>query len=67
MRELLALQSSDWAFMVSRGLAVPYAHERFDGHRNALARALAAGAQADASGLRNIAVHAEPATLLGTV
>ncbi len=40
VRELLALQASDWAFMVSRGLAVPYAHERFDGHRAALDRAL---------------------------
>ncbi|HEY4996804.1 MAG TPA: 1,4-alpha-glucan branching protein domain-containing protein, partial [Solirubrobacteraceae bacterium] len=33
IRELLALQASDWAFMVSREIAVPYAHERFDGHR----------------------------------
>ena len=35
VRELLALQASDWTFMVSRGLAVPYANERFDGHREA--------------------------------
>ena len=28
VRELLALQASDWAFMVARGLAVPYARER---------------------------------------
>ena len=40
VRELLALQASDWPFMVSRGLAVPYARERFEGHRRALARAL---------------------------
>jgi len=36
-RELLALQASDWAFMVSRGLAVPYARERFSGHRERFA------------------------------
>ncbi len=34
--ELLALQASDWAFMVSRDLAAPYARERFEGHRDAL-------------------------------
>ena len=43
VRELLALQASDWPFMVSRGIAVAYARERFDGHQHALARALAAG------------------------
>ena len=37
-RELLALQSSDWAFMVSRGLAEPYARERAAGHARALGR-----------------------------
>ena len=47
MRELLALQASDWPFMVSREIAAPYAHERFEGHRQALARALAAGEHAD--------------------
>jgi 1,4-alpha-glucan branching enzyme len=60
VRELLALQASDWAFMVSRGLAVPYARERFEGHRLGVEHALAAGADADASALRNLAVHAEP-------
>jgi 1,4-alpha-glucan branching enzyme len=64
VRELLALQSSDWAFMVSRGLAVPYAHERFEAHRREVERALAAGAGADASALRNLAVYADPGTLL---
>ncbi|HSZ70099.1 MAG TPA: 1,4-alpha-glucan branching protein domain-containing protein [Solirubrobacteraceae bacterium] len=63
-RELLALQASDWAFMVARGLAAPYAHERFAGHRAALARALAAGVDADARGARNIAPHATAAALL---
>jgi 1,4-alpha-glucan branching enzyme len=63
-RELLALQASDWAFMVSRGLAAPYARERFEGHRRALAQALAAGERADVTPLRNLAVHAERAWLL---
>ena len=58
MRELLALQASDWAFMISRGLAVPYARERFEGHLSALERALAEGPQASEEGLRNLAVHA---------
>ncbi len=64
VRELLALQSSDWAFMVSRDLAVPYARERFEHHRAALAHALAAGPDADARALRNLARHADPAVLL---
>src|SRR5262249_31935477 len=41
VRELLALQASDWAFMISRGLAAPYALERAAGHRRALERTLA--------------------------
>jgi 1,4-alpha-glucan branching enzyme len=64
VRELLALQASDWAFMLSRGLAVPYARERFDGHRAALQDALAAGPEADRAGLRNLAAHADPSLLL---
>jgi 1,4-alpha-glucan branching enzyme len=64
VRELLALQASDWPFMISRGLAVPYAHERFDGHRAALARALQDGPAADASGLRGLARQADPSALL---
>jgi 1,4-alpha-glucan branching enzyme len=66
VRELLALQASDWAFMISRGLAVPYARERFDGHRVALGRALGDGPAADASGLRQLAVHADPSDLLAS-
>ncbi|HWX74245.1 MAG TPA: 1,4-alpha-glucan branching protein domain-containing protein [Solirubrobacteraceae bacterium] len=57
-RELLALQASDWAFMVSRELALPYARERFAGHL----RALRAGAREPA--LRNLAVDADPAWAL---
>ncbi|HEY8582852.1 MAG TPA: 1,4-alpha-glucan branching protein domain-containing protein, partial [Capillimicrobium sp.] len=41
LRELLALQSSDWAFMVSRDIAAPSARQRADGHAAALAEALA--------------------------
>jgi 1,4-alpha-glucan branching enzyme len=63
-RELLALQSSDWAFMISRGLAVPYARERFEGHLAAHARALADGPQAGVEDLRELAIHADPAVLL---
>ena len=65
MRELLALQASDWAFMVSRELAVPYARERFVGHREALQRALAEGWGASPEALRNLAPHADPAVLAG--
>jgi 1,4-alpha-glucan branching enzyme len=57
LRQLLALQSSDWAFMVSRGLAVPYARQRFDEHRQGLYDALARGTAASVEPLRNLAVH----------
>jgi 1,4-alpha-glucan branching enzyme len=57
VRELLALQSSDWTFIVSQQLAEPYGHERaalhlaaFDGRR--------------AAGPRSIAPRATPAPLL---
>jgi 1,4-alpha-glucan branching enzyme len=60
LRELLALQSSDWAFMLARKLAGPYARERVAGHEAALSAALSqpngAGAQ-DESALRNIAAY----------
>ena len=65
LRELLALQSSDWAFMASRELAVPYARERFEGHRAGLEHALAHGRGAAVEPLRNLAVRAEPSLLLG--
>jgi 1,4-alpha-glucan branching enzyme len=41
-RELLLLQSSDWAFQVTRDLAGSYPRERATGHRAALEAALAA-------------------------
>jgi 1,4-alpha-glucan branching enzyme len=64
LRELLALQASDWAFMVSRGLAVPYARERFAGHRAEFERALAIGPDARLDALRHLATHADPLALL---
>jgi 1,4-alpha-glucan branching enzyme len=68
LRSLLALQASDWAFMVSRGVAVPYARERFAGHLQALEEALSGepGPQGEPAGdtLRNLAAHADRATLL---
>jgi 1,4-alpha-glucan branching enzyme len=41
VRELLALQSSDWAFLATHGTAGPYPLERFGAHEAALAAALA--------------------------
>jgi 1,4-alpha-glucan branching enzyme len=41
VRELLALQSSDWAFLASAGTAGDYPRERFEGHAAALRAALA--------------------------
>lgn len=64
VRELLALQASDWAFMLTRGLAVPYACERFQGHRDRLERALAEGPGASVTDLRNLAAHADPSVLI---
>jgi 1,4-alpha-glucan branching enzyme len=62
VRELLALQSSDWTFLVSRDLAEPYGRERAAGHRAAFDAALARpGAAAPA--LRNLAPDASAAAL----
>ncbi len=63
LRELLALQASDWAFMVSRGVAGPYPGERADGHARALDEALALDSEPPAA-LRNLAPHLRSATLL---
>jgi 1,4-alpha-glucan branching enzyme len=41
LRELLALQSSDWAFLISAGTAGDYPRERADGHRAGFEAALA--------------------------
>jgi 1,4-alpha-glucan branching enzyme len=40
LRELLALQASDWAFGVTRGTAGPYSRARADGHAAELERVL---------------------------
>jgi len=66
VRELLALQASDWAFMVSRGIASSYARERFEGHLRGLSQALEAGESAGVERLRNLARHADRAALLGS-
>jgi 1,4-alpha-glucan branching enzyme len=62
LRELLALQSSDWAFLATAGTAGPYPRERATGHRAALDAALAGGARDPA--LRNLAPHLDRAALL---
>jgi 1,4-alpha-glucan branching enzyme len=63
VRELLALQSSDWAFLVTRDISGPYPRERADGHLAALDAALAAPGEQDPS-LRSLAPFAHPAMLL---
>jgi len=62
VRELLALQSSDWAFLVSQDLAEPYGRERAAGHRAALDAALGAPGAGDPA-VRSLAPQASPASL----
>lgn len=62
VRELLALQSSDWAFLASRATAGPYPRERVEAHTTALRTALANPAAEPA--LRNLAPHLARAALL---
>ena len=52
LRELLALQSSDWAFLIENATAGDYPRERADSHRAAFATALAGGSEDE---LRNLA------------
>jgi 1,4-alpha-glucan branching enzyme len=54
LRELLALQSSDWAFLVSHGTAGRYPAERAAAHEAALADALEHGGE---PALRSLAPH----------
>jgi 1,4-alpha-glucan branching enzyme len=63
VRELLALQASDWAFIVTRELAGEYPVDRARGHREALDAALADPGGADPA-LRNLAPYATAAPLL---
>jgi len=64
VRELLALQSSDWAFLASRNTAGPYPRERAQGHHEALQAALTAPGSCEPR-LRGLAPHADGAVLLG--
>jgi 1,4-alpha-glucan branching enzyme len=59
-RELLALQSSDWAFLASRELAADYPRRRVEAHFAALERALADSA---APALRSLAPDLDLAPL----
>ena len=66
-RELLALQSSDWAFQVTRGLSADYPFERIRGH--AAAHDAALGALTDSGSvpeptLRNLAPDLDLAPLV---
>ncbi len=54
LRELLALQASDWAFLAARGLAGEYPRERAAAHATAVREALDP-ASALPAGLRNLA------------
>jgi 1,4-alpha-glucan branching enzyme len=65
VRELLALQSSDWAFMSSRAISPSYGNERFQAHLRGVESALAAGPDASSAALRNLAPHAHRAALFG--
>ena len=59
-RELLAMQASDWSFMVTRDLAADYPTERMHGHGAALDAALDAltdSAAAPDPSLRGLAPH----------
>ncbi|CAB4935341.1 unannotated protein [freshwater metagenome] len=63
LRELLALQASDWAFLETFGRAGPYARERSAGHLAALKQALSAVGSPD-SQLRHLAPHLRRAAVL---
>jgi len=69
VRELLALQASDWAFQVTHELAGGYPLERVHSHSRELDAALAAltdsGAVSDAA-VRNLAPQVELAPLFAT-
>ena len=53
LRELLALQASDWAFLVTREMAGEYPRQRARGHAEALDEAL--GGSGLEGALRNLA------------
>ncbi len=59
VRELLALQASDWPFLATRGLAGDYPRERVDGHAHQLDLALK-GTPGMAPEVRNLAPDLVP-------
>ena len=63
VRELLALQSSDWAFLVARDLAAPYGRERVAAHRSGSEAALRAPGTLAAE-VRNLAPDLDSTALL---
>jgi len=63
VRELLALQSSDWAFLVTNEMAGAYPFERADAHHAALLEALTEPSSTASPALRNLAPQAGPASL----
>jgi 1,4-alpha-glucan branching enzyme len=63
VRELLALQSSDWAFLAARGTAGDYPRRRAAAHRRALDEALALP-EAFEPALRHLAPRLDPTPLL---
>jgi 1,4-alpha-glucan branching enzyme len=63
VRHLLALQSSDWAFLVSRELAPSYGRERLQLHLEGLSAGLRQDAVSEEP-LRELARHADVAALL---
>jgi 1,4-alpha-glucan branching enzyme len=63
VRELLALQSSDWAFLVHRDLAAAYGHDRARGHLERLSAELSS-LGSETPELRNLAPYATVAPLL---
>ncbi len=69
-RELLALQASDWPYLISRGGAGVYARERFRGHSEAFGAAidaLAGTAPSPRSSLRNLAPFLDACVPFATV
>ena len=66
VRELLALQSSDWAFLMTCALAGDYPVHRADAHHHALLAAMADDSADVPAALRNLAPHAGRAALLLT-
>ena len=68
VRELLALQSSDWAFQLTHDLAGDYPLRRVEGHRRELDAALAAltDSAAGPGAVRNLAPSLDLAPLFAT-